>query len=139
MSAEFQLQAAIVALFEADDAMLALLGGKGRILDFAPENQPMPFIEFGEHNTDEFDTTPTETSEGYGREHRILLRIFSDYEGKKEAADIIERATQLLRDQPLTLTGYSNATIRYVNSSIAREPDGLAYMGILILRAVTEE
>lgn len=139
MSAEFQLQKAILALFEADAAMLALLGSKGRILDFAPENQPMPFIEFGPHDSNEFDTTPTETGEGYGKEHRLILRIFSDYEGKQEAAAIIERAMQLLRDQPLTLTGYSNATIRYVNSSIAREPDGLAYMGILILRAVTEE
>lgn len=139
MSAEFELQAGIVALFDADAPLVALLGSTGRIFDLVPENQAMPFIEFGDHDTSEFDVTPTELSDGYGKEHRLILRIFSEYEGKKECAAILERAMQILRDQPITLTNFRNATIRYVNSTIAREPDGKAWMGVLIIRAITEE
>ncbi|MDZ7824505.1 MAG: DUF3168 domain-containing protein [Ahrensia sp.] len=134
-----ELQKAIIARLNATAEVTALFGGPVPIFDFIPENQPMPFVAFGDHRSDEYDVTPTESSEGYGENHRIALHVWSDYEGKEECIKITGAMRRALRDQPLPLTDHNCAIIRCDSADHGQDADGQAFHGVLILRAITEE
>lgn len=139
-SAQWELQLAIVAKLEGDATLLALLaGGSTSILDNVPEGQSMPFVVYGEHRTLEWDKTPTENWSGYGHEHTVTIHVWSDYEGKKECAQIQSRIEELLRDTTLALTGHTLATIRPLSADAFPDPDGQARHGISLFRATTEQ
>lgn len=139
-SPQWELQKAVVAKLEGDATLVALLvGGSQTILDNVPENQAMPYIEYGEHRSLEWDKTPTELSAGYGKEHTISLHVWSGYEGKKQCAAIQARIDELLRDTSLALTGHTLATIRPLSADAFTDPDGQARHGISLFRATTEE
>lgn len=140
MSAELELQKAIKAVIDNDEGVRAAFGGIDvDMRDYIPRETAMPYLCFGNHRADQFDVTPTETNDGYGQEHRIIIQAWSDHEGKKQIMDIIAAVRAALRDQPLELTGHHNATIRYQSADHGQEPDGQAYQGIIIFRAITEE
>lgn len=139
MSAEFELQKAIKAVLEATAPLITAMGGAFEVYDCPPERSPLPYISFGDAHTDEYDTVPTETSDGYGSEHRLIINVWSDYEGKKECSAVINEIKKALRDTPLALTGHRNPNIRFRSADIGKEPDGQAYHGVAIFRAVTEE
>lgn len=137
-AAAWELQQAIYQRLAGDAALLDLLGG-AKIYDYVPEREAMPYVVIGDHRADEFDVTPTETSEGYGQEHRVIIHAWSEYEGKREIMLIGDAISRALRDQPLSLTGHANATIRYLNADYGADADGQAQHGVIIFRAVTEE
>lgn len=137
--AALELQKAIVTRLNATAEVTALFGGPVPIFDFVPENQAMPFVVFGDHRADEFDVTPTELRDGYGEDHRIILHVWSAYEGKAECIKITGAIKRALRDQPLALTDNHCAIIRYLSADHGQDADGQAFHGVLMLRAITEE
>lgn len=137
--AALELQKAITIRLNATTEVTALVGAPVPIFDHVPENQAMPFIAFGDHRADEFDVTPTELSEGYGEDHRIILHVWSAYEGKAECIKITGAIKRALRDQPLALTDNHCAIIRHLSADYMQDADGQAFHGVLVFRAITEE
>lgn len=138
----FELQAAMRATILGDDApggLQELMGDPVALYDHVPENAAMPYIQHDEPGTSEWDVTPTETDDGYGHEHTIMLHVWSSYEGKKEVGAILYRLEVLFRDWSPSLTGHRLVHIRYQFSDRLRDPDGQAYHGVIQFRAVTEE
>lgn len=137
--AAIELQKAIISRLNASSSVTDLVGSPVPIFDYVPENQPMPFIAFGDHRADEIDANPTEINDGYAEDHRIILHVWSSYEGKSECIKITGAIKRELRDQPLTLTDSHNAIIRYQSADHGQDADGQAFHGVLIFRAITEE
>lgn len=135
----FELQKAMRAAMLADAGLQALMGNPPAIFDHVPERAAMPYIQHDEPGTAEWDVTPTETDDGFGHEHTIMLHVWSAYEGKKEVGAILYRLEELFRDASLSLTGHRLVNIRYQFSDRLRDPDGQAYHGVIQFRAVTEE
>ena len=135
----FELQTAMRVAILADAPLKALMGDPVALYDHVPENAAMPYIQHDEPGTSEWDVTPTETDDGYGHEHTIMLHVWSSYEGKKEVGAILYRLEVLFRDWSATLTGHRLIHIRYQFSDRLRDPDGQAYHGVIQFRAVTEE
>lgn len=135
----FELQKAMRAAILSDVTLRTLVSDPVRLYDHVPENAPMPYIQHDEPGTAEWDVTPTETDEGYGHEHNIMLHVWSAYEGKQEINAILYRLEQIFRDWRASLTGHRLVHIRYQFSDRLRDPDGQAYHGVIQFRAVTEE
>ena len=135
----FELQKAMRAAIISDATLKALMGDPVALYDLVPENAAMPYIAHDEPGTAEWDVTPTETDDGYGHEHTIMMHVWSSYEGRKEVGAILYRLEQIFRDWSVSLTGHRLVNIRYQFSDRLRDPDGQAYHGVIQFRAVTEE
>jgi len=135
----FELQKAIRTAILADATLRSLISNPVRFYDLVPERAPMPYLQYSEPGTAEWDVTPTETDDGFGHEHTITLHVWSSYEGQKEVGEILYRLAELFRDWSASLTGHRLVNIRYQFSDRLRDPDGQAYHGIIQFRAVTEE
>jgi hypothetical protein len=140
----WELQKAMVAVLRGDTGaepftLKSILGGNPTVLDHVPEDQAMPYLEFVDASMNDWDVTPTEEDEGYGKEHRIQWSVWSEYEGKRQAGNAIRRVEELFRDWAPALTGHRLINIRMLFSDVVRDPDGQAYQGVIQFRAVTEE
>lgn len=73
-----------------------------RIYDDVPQAPTFPFVWFEarEHDSRGFGTGGFPTVE-------LRVHAFSQYEGTKEAQSIIQKVIQLLRDQAVTVSGYT--------------------------------
>lgn len=135
----WELQKAIFATLGADADLATAMGGTVTIYDYAPERAPMPYVVIDEPGTSEWDVTPTETDDGFGKEHTVMLHCWSSYEGKKEVNAMLRAIEMALRDYAPTLTDHRLVNIRYQFSDRLRDPDGQAFHGVIQFRAVTEE
>jgi hypothetical protein len=137
--AAWELQRAMVAAALADAGLQTLMGNPVPAFDQVPERQPMPYLQYDEPGTAEWDVTPTETDGGFGHEHTIMIHVWSGYEGKKEINLIMRRLELIYRDFAASLTGHRLVNIRYQFSDRLRDPDNQAWHGVIQFRAVTEE
>lgn len=134
-AAALELQKAIVDRLGADQSLSGI-----PVFDHVPRDQEMPYIVIDEVASDEWDKTPTENSDGYGEEHRVVIRIWSSAEGKKEVGDIGRKCQLALRDHyAMQLTGHHLINIRFLNALYGRDPDDQAFQGTQFYRVVTEE
>lgn len=140
----WELQTAMVAVVRGDTGAQAftlktILGGNPLVLDHVAEDQPLPYVQFSTGSLTDWDVTPTETDEGYGKEHRVQFSVWSDYEGRKQPSLAIRRLEELFRDWSPALTGHRLVNIRMLFADVVRDPDGQAYQGVIQFRVVTEE
>jgi hypothetical protein len=144
--AGWSLQAAIVTALKADAALkvaMEIASGDATVLDYVPENQAMPYVEYEDGESREWDAGegPGGTME-YGGEHTFRLYCWSSYEGKKQAKAMIRAIDLRLRDATnldLSGGGHGMINIRKRWSYVLRDPDQQAYYGVIEFRAVTEE
>lgn len=144
--ASWELQTAVVGALKTDAALKAAMGITGgddaTVLDHVPPNQRMPYVEFEDGDTAEWDAGESEGGMEYGHEHRFRLFCWSDYEGKKQAKAMIAAIEARLRDTTnldLTAGSHRLINIRHRFSYVLRDPDLQAYYGVIEFRAVTEE
>lgn len=143
VDAGWALQVAVVTALAADADLATAMGGTATVLDHVPENQAMPYVEYEDNDSSEWDTGEEEDgSMGYGAEHTIRLFCWSSYEGKKQAKAMLDAINRRIRDADdlnLTINGHRLINIRRMFSYVLRDPDLQAYYGVIQFRAVTEE
>lgn len=90
--------------------MNALVGT--RIYDDVPRAATFPFVWFEVRERD---------VRGFGTgaipEVELWVHAFSTYNGMKEAQSICQKAVELLRDQALTITGYTQAGLVFYDDT----------------------
>ena len=133
MSADSELQRAMVAALAADQQLSGLIG-MDRVFDRLIEGTKPPYVVFDEHAVEDWSTASEP-----GEEHRVTLRVFSDLNGKREAQAIMGRVRELLHDRPLVLQGIRLVNLRLERAAIAREEKSKRHRGTMVFRAVTEE
>ena len=126
--AQQQLQAAI---YNALTTALAPI----KVYDHVPQDANFPYVVIGEGDAREFDTT-TEL----GQEHQVIIHVFSQGRGKKEAKGIQKQIYDALHYQSLSLSsGAALVHILFDLSGVTLDPDGLTYHGVSQFRAITTE
>lgn len=135
-----ELQKSIRGVLVADSTLASLMGGAVKFFDYVPERESLPYIEYREGSTAEWDVDETGSATGFGREHTLTINVWSGYEGVKELRGILRRVYDLLQNNTsLSLVDHNLVNLRFMFDDVVREPDGQSYHGISQFRAITEE
>lgn len=132
MSAANAVLGAIHARLVGDTDLAGLVGADD-IRDRLLPRPKLPCIVFGEMETRDYSTA-TEA----GEEHRLVLEVWSEAEGRREAGELADRVRFLLHDAPLVLTGHRLVNLMHVRTRTRREPRKKLFSAELQFRAVTE-
>lgn len=91
-----------------------------RIYDDVPRAPTYPFVWFEVQERD---------VRGFGTgglpEVELRVHAFSTYQGMKEAQSICQKAVELLRDQPLTITGYEHAGLVFYDETVSLQDQAI--------------
>jgi hypothetical protein len=117
----------------ANDAALAAIVGTDGIRDRLLPRAKLPCVVFGEMETRDFSTA----SEA-GEEHLLVLEIWSDGEGRRQAQEIAGLVHGLLHDAALALDGAVLVNLQQVGTRTRREPKTKFYLAEMRFRAMTE-
>ena len=132
MSAANALLVAIHARLAADPQLVAMIGPDG-IRDRLLPRPVLPAIVIGEMETRDYSTA-TEA----GEEHRLVLEVWSDAAGRREAGEIAERVRVLLQDAALSLAGHVLVSLTHERTRTRRQANAKLFAAELRFRAVTE-
>ncbi|MEN3146771.1 DUF3168 domain-containing protein [Neorhizobium sp. IRAMC:178] len=132
MTAANALLQAIHQTLAGDAALTAIIGADG-IRDRLLPRAKLPCVVFGEMETRDFSTA----SEA-GEEHLLVLEIWSDGEGRRQAQEIAGIVHGLLHDAALVLEGAVLVNLLQVSMRTRREPKTKLYLAEMRFRAVTE-
>jgi hypothetical protein len=132
MTAGNALLQAIHQTLASDAALTAIIGTDG-IRDRLLPRPKLPCIVFGEMETRDFSTA----SEA-GEEHLLVLEIWSDGEGRRQAQEVAGLVHGLLHDAALPLDGAVLVNLLQLGTRTRREPKTKFYLAEMRFRAVTE-
>ena len=124
------LQKAIYVALMADATLMNMISG---IYDHVPQSSNFPYVVFGNSQSRAWDNR-----EDSGMDLQVVLDIYSRTAGRKEAGDISERLYTLLHHGQLTLDGQSLILLRFMNSKVELDDDGLTYRASLQFRALVQ-
>lgn len=131
-SAIVALRKAIRARLIDDSALMAMLGGM-RIFDEAPRGTQPPYVTFGDASARDWSTNTDR-----GVEHFVVIEVWSEQRGEREALSIAARVQDLLDDATLALEDHRLVNLRYARLETRRENQGRFARASLRFRAVTE-
>lgn len=132
MSSANALLQAIHARLAGDAGLTALVGLDG-ISDRLLARPKLPGIVIGEMETRDLSTV----SEA-GEEHFLVLEIWSEGDGRRQALEIAAKVTALLDNVSLVLQGAVLVSLLRTGMRTRREPKTKYYLAEIRFRAVTE-
>ena len=119
------------ALFPAIYAALSAAPSLGAgIYDAVPQNAAYPHIEIAPGRAYDWSAILLR-----GEETIVEIHIWSRYRGYKEARDLMASIKDRLHEQALSLTGATLVDIRFEDSELFTDVDGLTRHGIIRFRA----
>lgn len=95
----FPLQKEIRRILESDSSLMSKITG---VYDYVPERESLPFITIGEGQSQ-----PGPWPGAW--DVQSIIRIWSDYDGFKEASDILTDVDRLLSNKHLNVEGFEDA------------------------------
>jgi hypothetical protein len=117
----------------ASDAALTTIVGVDGIRDRLLPRAKLPCVVFGEMETRDFSTA-TEA----GEEHLLVLEVWSDGEGRRQAQEIAGLVHGLLHDAAPMLDGAVLVNLQQASMRTRREPKTKFTLTEMRFRAVTE-
>jgi len=130
-SALLEVQKAVYSKLTGDATLIAKVTG---VFDAVPDDQAFPYIAIG----DETETGFSAFSK-IGKEVILTLHLWSQYQGFKQADEILVRVNELLDGAALTVTGYASTAMQFVSSEHLRDPDGITRHVVARFRCFVRE
>lgn len=124
-TALWPLQQAIYQRLSSSPAVSGLVKG---VFDFVPKDQPYPYVVIGEPSTLPFDSKST-----FGEEISLVIHVWSDYSGKKEAYSILN-ACQTALAQRLTIPDFTLEKAERVGMTVFDDNNPELRHGVLRMR-----
>jgi hypothetical protein len=126
MSALYAVQTAVYARLKADATLQALLApsildGTSGVFNDVPDGQPYPFIDIGEDSTEKPWNTLGGATTGIGFDDRVIVHIWSRYQGNTEGSLILKEVMRLLNFHDLTVSGYTSVICNFDNVKCLKE------------------
>jgi Protein of unknown function (DUF3168) len=124
--ASLTLQQAIYLHLTSDTVLMAHINA---VVDFAPDEQPLPFVQMG---ADIVSDAATKTEDG--SDHRLTFDVWNEYGGQAQTKYLLER----LKARLITfdaVPGYRLTIWRFGLAQVLRSQDGTSHHGILEFRA----
>lgn len=132
MEAELALQQAIFTRLTEDEAVAALVGT--RVYDDVPGGAAFPYLSIGAMRSRDWST-----GDSTGVEVRLTLAAWSRAHGGREAREIAGAVKAALHDADLALTDHVLVSLRFLDSDMTRERDGITRRQELRFRALVEK
>ena len=126
------LQSAVYQALINSNALTMKLGG-AHIFDDIPNRQSPPYVVFGKSIHSDWSTDHEE-----GVEHELILHVWSERNGRKEALDLSHEITRLLNVADLSLTDHTLINFRHKFTELERERKTGFFKSEITFRAVTE-
>lgn len=134
-AAATELRIALIAKLVADAGVIAAMGASPRILNRIPPKTPFPYITL-----DTSSARPWDTTTDRGKEIDVELRLMGEFEGDEEGEGIFNAIDLALRDwAPQTFSTHRLVNLVLAFADVRSDEDGKRYLGLMRLRAVTEE
>lgn len=127
------VQDAIYAALSGSAALQALIGNPARLYDHVPENAAFPYVELGEVNARRFDSASRS-----GLDCALTLNVWSRYQGRREAKQILDAIYGVLHDGGLSIAGNAHVLTVFQSAETKRDVDGLTYHGIVKYRVIVQ-
>lgn len=108
------------AYLNGDATLSGLVGG--RIFNHIPQDDPLPCLRVRWEQAGEWDTKDSAGFDGF-----IVVDIWTDYRGDKQAQEIADRVEVLLHLHEFTMTSGQSLLLRHDFSDSFTEPDGLTH------------
>jgi len=126
----YPLQQAIYQTLTNDSTLMSLVVG---VFDRPVQGTAFPYVTIGESTGSDWSTKTTS-----GMQQVVTIRIWSREGGRAQAANIMTRIHTLLHQVPLSVTGQTLVSIRFVSSNIKLLNDGWTYQGFISFRALLQ-
>ena len=130
---QFAVQTAVYDALRADSSLKSLISDPVRVYDHTPQNSVAPYIVIGETRGLPFDTKDTD-----GMDQSLMIHVWSEYRGLKETKQIQAAIMDAIDQVSLSITGHSQALLRFEFSDVFLDADGLTRHGVQRFRIVTE-
>jgi hypothetical protein len=127
-AASLFLQKAIYDALAADTVLASRVTG---IFDWAPDAQPLPYVQIGDDIV-----TDWSTKSFAGTEHRLTLHVWSLATGRLQVRQIMDDVSRVLA-QPLTVPNVQLVTFRFLTAQVLRDADTHLHHGLMEYRART--
>lgn len=124
-TALWPLQQAVFQRLSSDPVLSGMVTG---VFDHVPENQPFPYVVIGEPSELPFDTKST-----FGEEISLVLHVWSDYAGKKEAYNILAACQKALAYR-LEVDGFKLLKVERAGKQVFDDIDPRIKHGVLRMR-----
>ncbi|NTI22377.1 DUF3168 domain-containing protein [Rhizobium rhizogenes] len=106
------------------------------VFDRSPDNQPtspVGYIEFGPEDIQEDDDECIT-----GTNHQFQVDLYRNQDGMADLKQQMGLVKQSLHNYPGELTDNALHSIRYIRSTVVKEPDGINYHGVVQFEALVE-
>jgi hypothetical protein len=126
MSALYAVQAAVYSRLKADTTLQALLApsildGTSGVFNDVPDQQSYPFIDIGEDSMERPWNSLGGATSGIGFDDRIVVHIWSRYQGNTEGSLILKEVMRLLNFYDLSVAGYTSVICNFDNVRCLKE------------------
>lgn len=129
--AQSAVQTAVYGALVANAGVTALIGS--RVYDHVPADAAFPYVVIGETEAEPFDDkTKSGMVQAFG------VHTWSRARGAKEAKDVMAAVSAALHRAGLTVTGHELAWIRFTESELMLEDDGLTRHGVQTFEIATQ-
>lgn len=126
----FDVQSAIYTILNGDSTLDGIVGNN-KIFDNVPQDTAYPYVVIGNINV---INTGTKTLDG--NEYNLDIDVWSEYRGKKEISDAMERIYELLHDTTYSVSGASFVNSQVRSTITLVENDGITRHGVLSLSVI---
>lgn len=125
-SPQWLLQTAIYSRLTGDATLTALLASSTAVYDDVPDGVAFPYLTIGQ-----FTGAPRDTMGTTGRDVTVTVHAWSQYEGKKEAEQILSRVDEMLDRWQPTISGWNPTVMLHeFGPEIMDDPDGITRHGV---------
>ncbi len=125
-AASVVLQKAVFDKLAADSVLAAMITG---VHDWAPDDQPLPFVQMGEDIV-----TDWSTKSFIGTEHRMTLHVWSYATGRLATKQIMAEVLRILQPVPV-LAAYNIIVWQMLTAQVLRDADARLHHGVIEYRA----
>lgn len=129
--APIEYQKRIYEILTGDSTLMAKVSG---IFDNVPQNQAFPFVKIG---FDEFTDRGSHTTEGW--DAILVINVWAQGSGRKAVHEIQADIDRLLHRQDLTVSGWTEVSLRRDFSTVFVEDDDVTYHGVQRFKLLTGE
>jgi hypothetical protein len=114
-----------------NDSTLDGLVGNNKIFDNVPQDTAYPYVVLSNFNVVNRGTKTLD-----GNEYSIDIDVWSQYRGKKQISEIMERIYELLHDTSYSVSGADMVVSQVRNVITLVENDGITRHGVLTLSLI---
>ena len=126
----FDLQTILYSTLNGDSTLDGIVGDN-KIFDNVPQDTGYPYVVIGNINVANRGTKSLD-----GNEYSVDIDVWSQYRGKKEISDAMERIYELLHDATYSVSGADMVVSQVRNTITLVENDGITRHGVLSLSVI---